>query len=150
MKFIFGIHINIDVFYKFILSFWMYIVSHAQSTKNKTFAYLCNISRKTWGMKLIFWRWFFLILQIDTKFFRKLIISLWVCIARHFQSTQITSVQYLCNISCKICRVNSILCLANLKSLFKLIPSLLVCVWPGMSNLPKITSSLFLCNIIIK
>ena len=95
----FGIHINIDVFYKFILSFWMYIVSHAQSTKNKTFAYLCNISRKRWGMKLIFWRWFFLILQIDTKFFCKLIISLWVCIARHFQSTQnnkcAISLQYL-------------------------------------------------------
>ena len=37
-----------------ILSFWMSIARHSQSTQNNKFAYLCNISRKTWGMKLIF------------------------------------------------------------------------------------------------
>ena len=36
-----------------ILSFWVSVTRHAQSTQNK-FAYLCNISIKAWGMKLIF------------------------------------------------------------------------------------------------
>ena len=38
---------------KVILSFWVSVTRHAQSTQNK-FAYLCNISIKAWGMKLIF------------------------------------------------------------------------------------------------
>ena len=42
--------INIEVFSKVILSFWMSVTSHAQSTQNN-FAYLCNISIKEWGMK---------------------------------------------------------------------------------------------------
>ena len=49
---------------------------------NKKFPYVYNISRKTRGMKLIFW------LQINTKVFYKLLLSLWVCIGRHVQSTQ--------------------------------------------------------------
>ena len=36
-----------------ILSFWVSVTRHAQSTQNK-FAYLCNISIKAWGMKLSF------------------------------------------------------------------------------------------------
>ena len=43
--------------------------------------YLWNISRKMWPMKLIF------CLQINTEVFYKLIVSLWVCVARHAQST---------------------------------------------------------------
>ena len=35
VKFIFGMQINIEVFYKLILSFWVCVTSHAQSTKNK-------------------------------------------------------------------------------------------------------------------
>ena len=50
----FGMEINNEVFYKLILSFWECVVGHAQSIQNKHFAYLCNISRKTCGMKLIF------------------------------------------------------------------------------------------------
>ena len=39
MKFIFGIHINIEVFYKLILSFWVCVTKNAQSTQNnKLFA----------------------------------------------------------------------------------------------------------------
>ena len=53
MNFIFGMHINIEVFCKLILSFWVYVSRHAQLTQNK-FAYFCNISKKAWGMKLIF------------------------------------------------------------------------------------------------
>ena len=75
-----------------ILSFWLCITRHAQSTQYK-FAYLCSISRKARTMKLIFH------LQINTKIFYKLIVSLLVCIARHAKSTQnnnfIISLQYL-------------------------------------------------------
>ena len=41
---------------------WLGVTRHVQSTQNK-FAYLCSISIKTWGMKLIF------CLQINTKVF---------------------------------------------------------------------------------
>ena len=54
MKFIFGMQINIEVFFKLILSFSVCIARHAQSTQSKKFAYLCSISRKTWEVKLIF------------------------------------------------------------------------------------------------
>ena len=67
---------------KLKLSFWLCIARHDQSTQIKKFAYLCNISRKTWGKKL------FLYLQINTKVFYKFIVSFWVCIAGHAQSTQ--------------------------------------------------------------
>ena len=63
MKFIFGMHRNIKIFYKLVLSFWVCVSRHAQSTQNKNFVYLCNISRKTWGMKLFF------CLQTNTKVF---------------------------------------------------------------------------------
>ena len=93
MKFVFGMQINIEVFYKFILSFWVFLAKHAQSTQNKKCACLYSISRKTWGMKLIFCR------QINTNVFYKLIVSLWVCVARHAQNGQknkfVISLQYL-------------------------------------------------------
>ena len=54
MKCIFGVQINIKVFYKLILSFWVCVARLVQSIQNKKFAYLCNISRKTWAMKLPF------------------------------------------------------------------------------------------------
>ena len=90
MKFVFCLQINIKVLYKLILSFWVCATRHAQSIQNKKsyayqnkkYAYLCNISSKAWGMKLLF------CLQINTKVFYKLIVSLWACLARHAQSTQ--------------------------------------------------------------
>ena len=39
MNFIFGMQRNLNVFYKLILSFWMCVTRHAQSTQNK-FVYL--------------------------------------------------------------------------------------------------------------
>ena len=51
MKRIFGMQINIEVFYKLIISIWVYVTRLAQSTQNK-FAYLCNISRRAWGWLL--------------------------------------------------------------------------------------------------
>ena len=73
IKFIFVMSRNIKSFYNFL---------HSQSTQNKKFAYLCNISRKTRGMK-----WFFC-LQINTKVFYKMILSFWVCATKVIQSTQ--------------------------------------------------------------
>ena len=71
---------------------WVCVTRHAQSTQNK-FPCLCNISRKEWGMKLIF------CLKINSKVFYKLIASLWVRIARLAWSTQNSkftiSLQYL-------------------------------------------------------
>ena len=114
MKFIFGLQRNIEIFDNLILFFWVCIARNAQSTQNKL-AYLCNISRKTCGMKLFF------CLQVNTKVFYKVLA----------QSTKINkfaiSLQYLryCkdianllilvlwarNISRKTGRMKSIFCL---------------------------------------
>ena len=64
-----------------ILSFWVSVTRHAQSTQNK-FAYLCNISIKAWWMKLSF------CLQININVFYKMVVSLWVQLARQAQSTK--------------------------------------------------------------
>ena len=45
MKFICGMQINMEGFYKLILSFWVCATRHAQSTQNKKFAYRSNISK---------------------------------------------------------------------------------------------------------
>ena len=79
-KFIFCMKTNIEVFYKFVLLFWVSVTRHAQSIQNK-FAYLCGISI-IMGMELIF------CLQINIKVFYKVIVSLWVYVARHAQSIQ--------------------------------------------------------------
>ena len=60
----------------------VYFFIFAQSTQNKKFPYLCNTFRKTWGIKLIF------CLQVSMKVLYKLIVSLWVCVAKHAQSSQ--------------------------------------------------------------
>ena len=67
--------INIEVFCWFV-------TRHAQSAQNEKFPYVSNISRNALGVKLIF------CLQINAKVFYKLIVSLYVCVARHAQSTQ--------------------------------------------------------------
>ena len=93
MKFIFGMQINMKVFYKLILSFCVCVMRHVQSTKNKKFACLCSISTEAWGMSLIF------CLQINAKIFSKLIVLLWVYVAQHAESTEnnmfTISLQYL-------------------------------------------------------
>ena len=94
MKLIFVIQINIEVFYRLILSFCVCIAGLAQSIQNKKFAYLCNISRNTWAMKLLF------CLQINTKVLDKLIVSLWLYKARWPgmpKLPKITSLLFLCN-----------------------------------------------------
>ena len=106
MKFIFGMQINIEVFYKLIQSFFVCATRHTQSTQNK-FAYHCNISRKVWGggvAKLNF------CMQIRMKVFYKLVVSLWVCLARHAQGTQNNKFTISCNISRKTSRMKLIFC----------------------------------------
>ena len=93
MRFTFDMQRNIEVLYKLISIFWVCAARHAQATQNKRVAYIYNISRNAWGMKLIF------CLQINMKFFYKLIRSISVCVVRLAQSTQINkiliSMQYL-------------------------------------------------------
>ena len=80
-------------FQNLILSFWVCAARHVQSIQDRKFACLCNISRKTWGRKLLF------CLQINTNVFCKVLVSFWVCVSRLAQSTQSNkfaiSLQYL-------------------------------------------------------
>ena len=80
MKFILCMLINMEVVCKVILSFWVSVTRHAQSTQK--FVYLWNISIIAWGMRLIF------CLQINTIFVFRVIMSLSVRIARQVQSTK--------------------------------------------------------------
>ena len=93
VKFWFTFHHHCRVFYKLILSFWVFAIKHAHSSQNKKFVSLCNISRKAGWMKLIFF------LHININVFYKVIASLRVCVARHTQSPQnnrfAISLQYL-------------------------------------------------------
>ena len=75
VKFVFSMQIDIKVFSKVILSFWVSVTRHTQSTQNK-FPYLCNVSIKAWGMNLSF------CLQINTKVIYKMVVSLSVCVVR--------------------------------------------------------------------
>ena len=90
IKFIFGMQMNIDVFYKLIVC----IGRHAQSTQNKQ---ICNIFTISQG-KRKGWSWFFC-LQINVKGFFELILLFYVCVARQAQITKnnkwATSSQYL-------------------------------------------------------
>ena len=72
--------IKIGVFLNLILSFWVCVTRLAKITQNK-FAYICTISRKAWGLKLIFY------LQVNAKVFYNLIVSFWVYVVRHAQNT---------------------------------------------------------------
>ena len=77
MKCIFGMQINIEVFYKLMQSFWVCLARLAQSIQNKKLAYLCNISKKTLAF-----------CQLINKILYEVIVSLWVCKTRHPQNTQ--------------------------------------------------------------
>ena len=76
-----SILINIEVFYKLILSFFIGLVRHAQNTET-SLHYFNDISRKKLGIKFIFR------LQGDMEVFDQLILSFLTRVARHPQSTQ--------------------------------------------------------------
>ena len=81
MKCIFGMKINIEVFQKLILSFWMCVARHARQVFKIRSLPIIAISPKKREMKLIF------CLQINTKVFYQLKISLWMSSAMYAQST---------------------------------------------------------------
>ena len=95
-------------------------------------------------MKLIFF------LQIITKVFYKLIVSLCVFIASHAQSTQnnkfAISWQYLK----KNMKDEDDFFLTDKRQRLLQIDSIILDEWPGMLKSPKITSLLFLCIILRK
>ena len=116
------------------------VTKHVQNTQNKKFAYLWKISRKIWGMKLIF------CLQIKTKVSSNMIVSLWVYVTRHAESTQKNKFAsqgkregwswfFPCRYTSKV--------FSTWYDHFR-------CVSPGMPKLPETTSLLFLCNILRK
>ena len=79
----FCMHINTEVFYKLILSFWVCVSRHAQSSQNKIFTYLCNSPKKV-GNEVNFLA---TNKYQDFQFNFQLITSLWVCVTCHSQST---------------------------------------------------------------
>ena len=79
MKFIFGMEMNIKVFYKVILSFWLFVNRHAQSSQIILHVFVISSEKYQGGI---------FCLQLKTKVLYKLIVSLWVCVARHAQNTE--------------------------------------------------------------
>ena len=83
----------------------------------------CNISKINWMTKFIFG------MQVNVKVFCKLILSLWMCVTSHAQSTQNKKFIYLCNISRKLWEMKLIFCLQmNINVFCKLLISLWMCV----------------------
>ena len=82
IKFIFAMQVNMEVFYKLILSFWVCVATHAQSAKKRSLD-ISAISPKSIGDDV-----FFFSLQINTMVFYNMIVSLRVCVVWHAQSTQ--------------------------------------------------------------
>ena len=140
MKFVFCMQINIKIFCKVILSFWVSVTRHAQSTQNK-FVYLFNISIKAWMMKLIF----------DLQ---KMTASLGV--------RRQTGPNYQKQPSNNLFALSQgkhqgwswfFACWLMLKVFSNFQKGFFYhfrCVWPGMPKLPKITSFIFLYNILRK
>ena len=140
MKLIFYMQISMKVSYKLILSFFMGMIKHYQSSQNNSFQCLCSISKKKLKIKLIFCvqinikvpkSWFQHLghqsfLQVDAS-----------VIDGHDQVLKITNLQYLCNLSKKTLWLEFIFCMQiNIKVStswhydfwWK---------WPGMSEVPK-------------
>ena len=102
------------------------------------------ISPEKSGMKLIF------CLQINTKIFYKLIVPLWLCIARHVQSIQNNTFA----ISLKYMKENVKDVVdflpADKHQRFLQIDTIILGLCGGMPKLPRTTSLLFLCNVLRK
>ena len=140
----FCIQINIKFLYKLILSFWMCVTRHAQSTQNKKFAYLCNISSKAWRMKLFFPAnkhegflqvdsiTFCLFSQACPKYSKESVYNIFVI-------SQGKCEGWTWSFAYRLTSKVSLNCFYHFR-----------CVCPSMLKLPKITSLLFLCNILRK
>ena len=85
---------------------------------------------------------FFFCQQINIKVLYKLLVSLWVCLTRHAQIPKTPSLHYLTIPQGKR-EVWTSKAFTNWYYHFR-------CMWPGMPKLPRITSLVFLCNILIR
>ena len=85
MKSIFGMQININVFYKLIVSFWICVARHAQITQNKKLASLQYLQKNV-GDEVIFCQ------QTDTNVLYKLVVLLCVCVAQSTQNKQVCKI----------------------------------------------------------
>ena len=143
-KFIFGVQINVEVFYKFIMSFWLCVTSHAQSTKNKKFALSLHYLLKRMGYEVDF-------LSADKH--ESFLQADGITLVLRSQACPKYPRQQFYNIfaiSQGKRRMKLIFCLQiNVRGLFKWYYQFR-CVWSGMHKLPKMTSLLFLCNILRK
>ena len=91
MEVIFGMQINIKVFYKLVLSFYVCVVRHAKITQTKKFAYLCSKIRRQWS-------WFFLPTKSHESFIQDDSITFGCAESYILKVLRKTSLQYLCNI----------------------------------------------------
>ena len=139
--------INIEVLYKLILSFWVCPTRHTQSTQNKKFAYLRNISRKARGGGGRGAEVDFLPENKHKRFLQVNSITLGLCSQA---CPWYPSLQYLCKISRKAWRMNLIFCLQIKSKVSSNCYYHFRCAWLGMHRLPKITSLLFLGSILRK
>ena len=85
-------NIIIDISLPYLAKFWVsaYGPKCCQPI-NLQHSLNCNILRKKWMMKFVFY------MQINIEVFKKVMLSLWLSLTRHAQSTQISSIslQYL-------------------------------------------------------
>ena len=104
-----------------VFELWVKMMSAKQIAG---FFKICNISRKKWIMKFIFG------MQINIEVFCRLILlTFWVCVTRHAQSTQNKKFPYLCNISRKAWGMKLIICRQiNAKVFYKVVVSLWFCI----------------------
>ena len=82
MNFTFGMQINIEVFYKLIVSLWVCMVRHAQSTQNNNFILSLQYLKENVKDRVDF------SLLIIVKRFFKVLLSFLMCVARYGQITQ--------------------------------------------------------------
>ena len=98
----------------------------------------CNVVREKWVMKFIF------CMQISTKVFYKMILSLWVCVSRQVQSTK--NSQFTISLQYKMMKL--IFCLLiNVEGFFTLMHHFR-CVWSDMPKIleQQVFSVTFLCR----
>ena len=97
-------------------------------------------------MKLIF------CLQINAKVFNMSVVSLWVWVARHAQSTQNSKFAISLQHPKENVKVEADLLAIDKRQRFLHIDTIIlgVCSRPDMPILPKVTILLFLCNILRK
>ena len=134
MKLIFCLQINIEDFFKMMLSFYLCVSRHDQITQNNNFAISLQYLKKGLRDKVDFLHVnkdesF---LQIDTMILMGMV--------KHFQSCQYLKKEVREELDIFTCRKASKIS-SNSCDYFW-------CVWPSMPKLSKITSLLFLCNIL--